>query len=117
MVSGGGGEVEPVEPGVGVPGVVAAGGGQEAEEGENGGGGDHTVSWTVGWCQSLTGGCGYRIGHLLHHSTLTLSDIVQSPSESRNNLLLSQTLANIYTQSALAGLKQVKISAIIILLY
>ena len=44
MVSGGGREVEPVEPGIGVPGVVAAGGGQEAEEGENGGAGDHTVS-------------------------------------------------------------------------
>ena len=62
MVSGGGREVEPVEPRVGVPGVVAAGGGQEAQEGENGGAGDHTVSWRVGWCQSLTGSCGYCIG-------------------------------------------------------
>ena len=89
MVSGGGGEVEPVEPGVGVPGVVAAGGGQEAEEGENGGGGDHTVSWTVGWCQSLTGDCGYRIGHLLHHSH---SQILSSHSQSLATTYFSHKL-------------------------
>ena len=89
MVSGGGGEVEPVEPGVGVPGVVAAGGGQEAEEGENGGGGDHTVSWTVGWCQSLTGDCGYRIGHLLHHYH---SQILSSHSQSLATTYFSHKL-------------------------
>ena len=53
MVSGGGREVEPVEPGVGVPGLVAGGGGEDGEEGEEGDdddGGDHIVRWTVGWC-------------------------------------------------------------------
>ena len=80
MVSGRGRQVEPVEPGVGVPGVVAAGGGQEAEEGENGGGGDHTVSWTVCWCQSLTGGCGYRISDLCITSYLSPSQILSSHS-------------------------------------
>lgn len=54
MVSGGGRQVEPVEPGVGVPGVVAGGGGEDGEQGGDDGG-DHTVRWTEDWCQCVTG--------------------------------------------------------------
>ena len=98
MVSGGGREVEPVEPGVGVPGVVAAGGGQEAEEGENGGGGDHTVSWTVCWRQSLTGGCGYCTD--TYYITYTAhSQILSSHSHSLATTYFSHKLWEIFTLS------------------
>ena len=96
MVSGGGGEVEPVEPGVGVPGVVVgsgAEGGEEGEEGEEGG--DHVESWTLAWCHSLTGGGGWSAGQLItslshsqilssHRVTLTTSYFSRLSQTSRN---------------------------------
>ena len=44
MVSGGGRQIEPVEPGVGVPGMVAGRGGEDGDEGDDDVG-DHIVCW------------------------------------------------------------------------